>query len=261
MTAPQVDVRTRDRVVIATLNNPRELNGITEEVMDSFERVCDDIERSRSVRALVITGVDDVFCVGLHLKVLDRAFGDHAYFEAVLNRINAILFRLGALPVPVVAAVNGTCRAGGFELMLAADFVLAADEARIGDVHTPFGVMPGGGSTQRLPRAVGMQRAMDIILTGRWLDGAEAAAVGLALRSVPRGDLSGAVDQLLGNIRDKSRRCLAEVKAVMRDGRALDLKSGVSLETERFMRYLAESADATEGFKAFRESRAPRWES
>jgi putative hydratase len=261
MTGSPVERRTRDEVSYFVLNNPSELNGITEETMNALEQVCREIEGSQSARALVITGVDEVFCVGLHLRVLDRGFKDHPYFRSVLERFNAILFRLGELPVPVIAAVNGTCRAGGFELMLAADMVLVADEARIGDVHTPFGVMPGGGSTQRLPRAVGMQRAMEIILSGRWLDGSEAAAIGLALRAVPRTDLDSAVERLVASVLPQSRRCLAEVKAVMRDGSAFDLRAGVSLETERFMRYLEESRDATEGFTAYREARAPRWES
>jgi enoyl-CoA hydratase/carnithine racemase len=256
-----VDRHTRDRVTYFVLNNPRELNGITEHTMEELENVCAEIEGSHSVRALVIIGVEDVFCVGLHLRVLDRAFRDHAYFRSVLDRFNAVLFRLGTLPVPVIAAVNGTCRAGGFELMLAADLVLAASEAHIGDVHTPFGVMPGGGSTQRLPRAVGMQRAMEIILSGRWLDGTEAAAIGLALGSVPRAGLAEAVESLVASLRPQSRRCLAEVKAVMRAGEAMDLRSAVNLETKSFMKYLEESRDATEGFTAYREARAPRWES
>jgi enoyl-CoA hydratase/carnithine racemase len=261
MSGSPVERRTRDRVVYFVLNNPRELNGITEETMDALEHVCKEIEGSQSLRALVITGVDEVFCVGLHLQILDRGFKDHVYFRSVLERFNTILFRLGALPIPVIAVINGTCRAGGFELMLAADLVLVADEARIGDVHTPFGVMPGGGSTQRLPRVVGMQRAMEIILSGRWLDGSEAAAIGLALRSVPRADLDAAIELLIASVLPQSRRCLAEVKAVMRDGSALELRAGVSLETERFMRYLAESRDSTEGFTAYREARAPHWES
>jgi putative hydratase len=256
-----VKTETRDRVLYSTLNTPRDLNGITEQTLEELEGVCDSIERSESCRALVITGVDDVFCVGLHLSVLDRGFKDHDYFRSVLERYNGLLFRLGALPVPVIAAVNGTCRAGGFELVLAADLVVVADEARIGDVHTPFGVMPGGGSTQRLPRLVGMQRAMDIILTGRWLRGKEAAAAGLALRSVPRAELNSAVEELLAYFRSGSRACLAEVKAAIRDGIDLDLKAAVSLETDRFMAYLERSRDATEGFTAYRESRAPRWES
>jgi 2-(1,2-epoxy-1,2-dihydrophenyl)acetyl-CoA isomerase/putative hydratase len=179
----------------------------------------------------------------------------------VLDRYNALLFRLEALPVPVVAAVNGTCRAGGFELMLASDLALAADEARIGDVHTPFGVMPGAGSTQRLPRLIGMQRAMELIFTGRWLGGREASGLGLVLRSVPRAELAAAVEELVDHFRSASRTCLAEVKAVMRDGAGRDIRTAVQLETERFMAYLERSRDATEGFSAFRERRPPRWES
>jgi enoyl-CoA hydratase/carnithine racemase len=261
MVEPPVVSETRDRVWFSTLSNPGELNGISELVLEHLEGVCESIENDNSLRALVITGVGDVFCVGLHLDVLDRAFDDHAYFRSVLDRYNTLLFRLDALPVPVVAAVNGTCRAGGFELMLAADLALAADEARIGDVHTPFAVMPGGGSTQRLPRLIGMQRAKELILTGRWLDGREASAIGLVLRSVPRVELKATAEDLVDHFRSASRSCLAEVKAVMRDGIGQDLKAAVRLETERFMAYLERSQDATEGFKAYREHRAPRWES
>jgi enoyl-CoA hydratase/carnithine racemase len=261
VSAAPITSEKRDRVWYVQFTNPRELNGITEDVIEHLEGVCDAIERDETARALMITGIDDVFCVGLHLRVLDRAFGDHAYFRYVLERYNGLLFRLEALPVPVIAAVNGTCRAGGFELMLATDLVLAADEARIGDVHVPFGVMPGGGSTQRLPRVVGMQRAKDLILTGRWLDGREAAAIGLALQSRPLAELDAAVEDLVNSFRKESRACLAEVKAVMRDGMSLDLASGVRLETQRFMAYLERSSDASEGFHAYRERRPPRWES
>ncbi len=261
MLASPVSSEERDRVWYVQFTNARELNGITEEVLEHLEGISDAIERDQTARALVITGIDDVFCVGLHLRVLDRAFGDHAYFRSVLERYNGLLFRLEALPVPVVAAVNGMCRAGGFELMLAADLALAADEARIGDVHVPFGVMPGGGSTQRLPRLVGMQRAKDLILSGRWLDGREAAAMGLALQSRPLADLDAAVEDLVNSFRKESRACLAEVKSVMHDGMSLDLAAGVRLETHRFMAYLERSQDASEGFRAYRERRSPRWES
>jgi putative hydratase len=261
MSDTPVQSEIRHRVWYSVLNNPSELNGITEQTLADLESVCSSIEASTSCRALVITGVEDVFCVGLHLRVLDRGFKDHAYFKSTLDRYNALLFQLSALPVPVVAAVNGTCRAGGFELMLAADLVIVVDDARIGDVHTPFGVMPGGGSTQRLPRLVGAQRARDIILTGRWLTGVQAAAAGLALRSVPRAELNASVEELVDHFRAGSRSCLAEVKSVMRDGADLELASAVHLETERFMAYLDRSHDATEGFNAYRERRAPQWES
>jgi enoyl-CoA hydratase/carnithine racemase len=165
------------------------------------------------------------------------------------------------LPVPVVAAVNGLARAGGFELILASDLAIAAHEARIADSHTQFGVIPGGGATQRAPRRIGAQRARELIFTARWIDGRDAAAYGLVLGSVPRADLAAATEELVDHFRTKSRACLAAAKAAMNDGARLAVADGVRLEIDRFFEYIDESPDAREGFNAYREKRPPRWSS
>jgi enoyl-CoA hydratase/carnithine racemase len=161
--------------------------------------------------------------------------------------------------VPVVAAVNGLARAGGLELMLACDLVLIADEARVADHHLAFGIVPGGGSTQRLPRKVGAQRAREIIFTARWLTGAEAVEAGLALRSVPRAGLDAAVEELVARLRPLSRPCLAATKAAINEGRDLPLDAALDVELEHFVRYLDEVPGAREGYRAYVEKREPRW--
>jgi len=168
-----------------------------------------------------------------------------------LARYRSILLDLEGLPVPVIAAVNGMARAGGFEMILACDLVIAADEARIADHHLSFGIMPGGGATQRAPRKLGAQRARELIFSARWLSGAEAVQIGLALRSVPRAELDAAVEALCAQLRDKSRAVLAATKAAMNDGAALPLAEALQLELDHFARYLAEEPSARDGFNAY----------
>ena len=152
----------------------------------------------------MVRGEGRAFCSGADLIAMDAAFADHSRLSRYLEEINACLFRLEELPVPVIAAVHGFVLAGGLELMLACDMAIAAEDARIGDQHVNFGLMPGGGSTQRLPRRIGMQRAMELLTTGRWLSGAEAAAWGLVLRAVPVEKLDQELEELLSPLRTKS---------------------------------------------------------
>jgi len=255
-----LDLVIEGPVARATFSRPEQLNSISEAVLDDLDAVVQLVHDTRAVRALVVRGTGDVFSVGLDLTLLDRAFGDLDYFEHVLTRLAATCLSLEELEVPVVAAVNGLARAGGFELALACDFVVASESARIGDVHTSFGVVPGGGSSVRLPRLVGPQRAKEIFFSARWLDGTEAADVGLALRAVPAEQLDAAVDELLRGMVDKSRSCLGTVKRQMRRTTALSTRDGVAVERQEFLAYLgAPDSDGIEGFRAYQQGRMPSW--
>ncbi len=159
----------------------------------------------------------------------------------------------------MIASVNGLARAGGFELMLAADLSVVVDEARIGDNHTQVGVMPGGGSTQRLPRLIGEQRAKAIIFTAEWMSGAEAAEAGIALRSCPLDRLDDEVSSLCDQLVDKPRGVHGAVKRAMRIGRGLPIDQGISAEIAEFKRWVLGGDEAREGFLASMERRSPRW--
>lgn len=254
-----VEYEVRDRVGYATFNRPGALNAIDEEVLADLAALLPRVAGDPSVKALVFSGAGDVFSVGLDLGLLEMAFADSDYFRDVLERLKRALLGVEALPVPVIAAVNGLARAGGFELMLACDLVLMADEARIGDTHLAFGILPGGGASQRLPRLIGRQRARELILTGRWIMGPEAAAMGLALKSVPRRELAAAVEDLVQRFRRLSRPCLGATKAAMAEGSALPLEQGLELEIDRFIRYLDSEPTSREGFRASVERRDPVW--
>lgn len=222
---------------------------------DPLRRVREDPD----VKALVISGAGDAFCIGLDIDLLGRAFDDPAYFKDVLERLKRILIDIESLPVPVVAAVNGLTRAGGFELLLACDMAIAASEARIADHHLAFGIMPGGGATQRAPRKIGDQAARELIFTARWLTGDQAAECGLVLRAVPAARLAGEVEDLVSVFRGRSRAALAATKAAMNEGRALPLTQALDVETDVFMRYLTTDPDAAEGFRAYESGRDPVW--
>ena len=252
-----MDYRVERRVGYLTFNRPDKMNSIGEEFLSDIASVMDEVRADEHLRALVLTGSGKAFCVGLDLDLLERAFGDVEYFETVLRRLNAFYLGMEELPIPVVAAVNGIARAGGYEISLAADLVLVADEARIGDVHSPFGVPPGGGASHRLTRRVGEQRAKELIFTGRWLDGREAATWGLALRSVPLGQLVEATEELVDQLRDKPRSCLSVGKWCLHENRHLPSRAAVDVELGAFHEWLTTVRDPGEGMRAFVEHREP----
>jgi len=254
-----VSLTVTDRVAIATLTRPHAMNALDEAMLDELSAMVARVREDRAIKALIVTGSGDAFCVGLDIDLLGRAFAEHDYFGSVLARYHRVLCDLEALPVPVIAAVNGTARAGGFELILACDLVLVAHEARIADNHLAFGIMPGGGATQRAPRKLGEQRARELIFTGRWLGGVEAVVYGIALRAVPGVDLMAEAIELASVFADRSRASLAATKAAMSAGAHLPLDQALDLEREHFMRFLADEPTAAEGYQAFVSGRAPVW--
>lgn len=252
-------VDKRDKVAYATLNRPDALNGISEQMVEDLAALIEDVRTDGSIKAVVITGAGRAFSVGADIDVLTRGFEDFDFLERYLRRLNEVLLDLEALEVPVIAAVNGLARAGGYEIALACDIVIVADQAQIGDNHTQFGVIPGGGATQRAPRKIGDQKAKELIWTAKWLDGKQAADLGFALRSVPLSQLGNAVEELLDQLRNKSRPCLAAVKRAIQQGEPLPISDAIDVEISVFMDYVRNSPDAREGFTAYLEKRTPAW--
>lgn len=251
-------ISDRGPVVVATLDG-NGVNSLDETALAGLDQLLARVRDDGGVRALVLTGAGKTFCVGLDLDLLGRAFDDHDYFLDVVGRFHALLRRIETLPVPVVAAVNGTTRAGGLELMLACDLVLVADEARVADHHLHFGILPGGGATARLPRRVGPQRAREILLSGRFLPGPEVAQVGLALRSVPGEHLLDAALEVTGSLVDKPRHTVRRLKTLLAEQDGLSIDEACRLELTHFRHFLDEEPLADEGYRAFVEKREPAW--
>jgi enoyl-CoA hydratase/carnithine racemase len=254
-----IKLERENRAATIRLNRPDALNALSMELLEEFSHAVCSIEQDESLKALVIRGEGRAFCAGADLMFFDSSHEDLARLNPYVQRLNGCLFQLEELPIPTIAVVHGFALAGGLELALACDLAIAAANARLGDQHANFGLIPGGGSTQRLPRRIGMQRAMELLTTGRWLSGAEAADWGLVLRAVPADALDEELEKLLASLRDKSRTGLGWIKSITQRGKDLPLKDGVALEGSAFVQYFATSSHPWEGIKVFKEKRKPEF--
>ena len=258
MTFTTLRYEKSERIAMATFSTPENLNGITEARLDEIEAVLTDCETDEDIGALILTGEGRAFCVGLDLDLLDRAFGNLDYFDVIVARVNGIITRLENLDIPTIVANNGFTRAGGFEISLGCDFMIVADEAKVGDVHTDAGVVPAA-VTLRLRRRVGDMRAKEILWTAKWYKGQEAVDVGLAMKSVPLADLVAEARAFAKSMIDKPRPTLAALKMIMRDGANMSVAEGAALELKTFAHYNRTQPYGREGYTAFREKRTPSW--
>ena len=255
-----LDYSVGDRVAYATLCLPETGNAFTEQTLDDLNDMVARVQNDASVRALVLRGQGDAFSSGIDPEMLAALYADLEFYEHVLTRVAALGLSLEALDVPVIAAVNGLATEVGFDIALACDLIVIADEAMIGDGRTTTGRVPGGGATVRLPRAVGVMHAREILFSGRLLSGTEAAALGLALRSVPRAQLDAAVAELTASLADKSRPALATVKRQINGSLGLDTPSAIEHERSEIIKHVMDPhSDAHEGLRAEREGRPPSW--
>jgi enoyl-CoA hydratase/carnithine racemase len=170
----------------------------------------------------------------------------HRLFDAFIAACELI----GELPVPVVAAVEGYAMAGGFELIQSCDIAIVCDDAVLGDNHLNFGMIPGGGGSQRLARIVGWPRALGLILSGDRLTGAQAEQWGLVYRSVPAAGFERAVADMTANLAGKDATALARAKHLVREGLRRPLRDGLALETETVIKHLG-GAEASAGISGF----------
>jgi enoyl-CoA hydratase/carnithine racemase len=234
-----------------TLNRPEAYNAITIELARALERALRELAAEESVHVIVIRGAGGNFSVGGDFTELERlrAQGVDA-MRTLFESFGAACSAIASLPVPVIAAVEGYAMAGGFELMQAADIAIVREDAKLADNHTNFGLIPGGGSTQRLPRLAGRQRALGLILTGDRLSGADAAAWGLAYEAFGAAEFDGAVEELVRRLAEKSPEALTLCKRLVYDGLDRDLAAGLQSEIEAVLAHLQSDA-ATEAFERF----------
>jgi enoyl-CoA hydratase/carnithine racemase len=245
-------VRIEDGVGRILLNRPDVLNALNYTLVLELEEAVRELEDR--ARVILIEGAGKHFCAGADLRYVSETKEMRQFIE----QINRAFFRLENAQVPVIAAVQGYALAGGFELMQACDIVIVAEDAVIGDQHANFGLIPGGGGTQRLPRLVGRQRAMSLLLTGDRLSGQEAAGWGLAYRAVPAAELSAKGLSLAQRTASKSRAGAKTLKDLVDRGAAMSLEDAINLEVETFLHWVRDR-DAQEGLSAFREKRSPKF--
>ena len=238
------------------LNRPAQLNAISPSLLQDLDRVCDEVERSSAVRAMTLTAAGRAFCAGADLKAVRELSPDPVRWNEFIRLWHRVFNRLEALPVPVVAGVHGFALAGGLELALVVDLVVADESARLGDQHANFGLVAGGGGSQRLPRLIGARRAKELMLLGGWLGAAQSLEWGLVNRVAPAGRLQAEVEELATSLAAKSSSGNRTVKSLVNRGLDMDLGKGLELELERVAEHMR-SADAAEGLRAFAEKRAP----
>jgi len=247
-----------DGVARIVLNRPDKLNAISPGLLEDLGDACAAIERDARVRVVTLTGSGRAFCAGADLAVVQEVAGDAARWRSFIDLWHRVFNRLEALPRVVIAGVHGLALAGGLELVLACDLAVADEQARLGAQHANFGLVAGGGGSQRLPRVIGARRAKELMLLGGWLDAREALAWGLVNRVAPAGQLAETLDRLAAELRDKSVSASATVKALVDRSHDLDLLSGLELEKALVGEHMR-SADAAEGLRAFAGKRPPRF--
>lgn len=262
MTYETITVDDRETEVWITLNRPDALNAISATMMAELEGALDAVEDRRTLAALVITGAGRAFCAGVDLKgARERVSGDSPAEAnaAFLDRLRLLLLRVEQFPAPVIAAVNGLALAGGLELVLCCDLVVAAQSAKFGDAHANYGLVPGGGSSVRLPRKVGVSRAKQLIYTGDFLPAETLADWGLVNQVVADGNLAAAVADMAAALASKSPTGLATMKRMVDRGQELGLDDALRHELALNADHAA-SFDRAEGLAAFAEKRKPRFE-
>ena len=254
-----IKLEKENRVATIRLNRPDALNALSPDLLAELSSTLTDVSEDESIKALVVRGEGRSFCAGADLTYVQTALADPTLLPPYIAQINDAFNQIEKLPVPAIAVVHGFALAGGLELMMACDMAVVAEDARLGDQHVNFGLVPGGGSTQRLPRRVGLQRAMELLTTGKWISGSEGVEWGLALRAAPTESLDEELESILEPLRTKSRDGLALVKSVTLRGMALAMEDGVALESFAFAKFLTTSPHPAEGIKAFLEKRQPEF--
>ncbi len=260
--SPQTDnvLVTRDGdCAVITLNRPDKLNPLDRVTIATLLDVVTALEAERGLRSVIVTGAGRAFSAGGDLDGYLSLYRDAQAFRVFLDNFYRLLAAIERSDKIYIAAINGPCVAGGLELLLSCDVVLAADTATIGDGHLNFGQLPGAGGSQRLPRAIGALRAKHRLLSGRMIDAAEAERIGLVGEVVPAGDLLARARDFARDLGTKSPAGLRGAKYLVNQGMTGPLESGLQLEIAYVHNYATTEPDATEGLVAFKEKRKPAY--
>lgn len=247
----------RDGALWITLNRPDAMNALTPDVLSGINAALDDAQADAAVRAVVLTGSGRAFCAGADLKYVRTQSDEGAgATDRFLRRVLDTMNRLEHFPMPVIAAVNGLALAGGLELVLCCDLVVAARSARLGDAHANYGLLPGGGASVRLPRKIGPTRAKYLLFTGEFVPAEELVAAGLVNLVVDDEQLAAATGSLASRIASKSPVGLRRMKQLVSDGLQQPVETALRLELLACEAH-ANSEDMKEGLAAFAAKRKP----
>jgi enoyl-CoA hydratase len=248
-------VETRGRVGLVTLNRPKALNALCDQLMTELGQAMAAFDADPAIGAIVLTGSEKAFAAGADIKEMKvRTYPDVYKEDFIGKRWEAVL----TIQKPVIAAVAGFALGGGCELAMMCDMIIAADTAKFGQPEINLGIIPGAGGSQRLTRAVGKSKAMDMVLTGRMMDAAEAERSNLVCRVVPAADLVAEALKMGEKIASLSAPSVAMAKEAVNVAYETTLREGVRFERRLFYS-LFSTEDQKEGMSAFVEKRAAQF--
>ena len=255
MSYETIIVETRGHVGLIRLNRPQALNALNSALIRELSQAVDAFETDSDIRCMLITGSEKAFAAGADIKeMVDKTFN-----EAFLGNFMASWHCVAQARKPTIAAVAGFALGGGCELAMQCDIIIAADNAKFGQPEIKLGVIPGIGGTQRFTRAVGKAKAMDIMLTGRMMDAAEAERSGLVARIVPAASLMEEAMKVAETIASMSLPSVLAAKEAVNAAFETSLAEGVRFERSIFHSLFA-TADQKEGMAAFIAKRPPKFE-
>jgi enoyl-CoA hydratase len=254
MAYENIIVETRGKVGLIRLNRPQALNALNRALMTDLTHALNAFEADPNVGCIVITGSDKAFAAGADIKEM----AEKTFAEAYLGDFAANWDRASTVRKPVIAAVAGFALGGGCELAMQCDILIAADNAKFGQPEIKLGVIPGIGGTQRFTRAVGKAKAMDLILTGRMMDAAEAERAGLIARIVPAAELMTEAMKTAATIAAMSLPSVMVAKEAVNRAFEVSLAEGVQFERRVFHALFA-TEDQKEGMAAFVEKRPAKF--
>jgi 2-(1,2-epoxy-1,2-dihydrophenyl)acetyl-CoA isomerase len=250
-----ITLEKREGVAILTLNNPESRNPLTEETKDELLDVLENIKDDDLSRALVITGNGPAFCAGGDLKKISIKL-THDETEQVMKKSQRLLLSLVNLEKPVIAAVNGDAFGMGFNLALAADFIIASEKATFSEVFVKIGLIPDFGAMYFLPRLIGIQKSKELIYFGSAINAKDALSYGIVYKVVPHDQLDEQSFKLANKLAKSPTKAIGKAKKVLNKAFNLTLEEILDKELEA-QTYLTDTEDHQEGIQAFLEKRLP----
>lgn len=253
-----VNISMEGPVGIIELNRAEKFNCLSHKVFQGIDKALDQFDRNRELRAILVKSAGKHFCTGADLDEVTALLAE-ARFGEFVGFGHQVLRRLEAHDLPVVGACQGLSLAGGLELMMGLDVIFAGESSRFGDQHAQYGLVPGWGGSQRLPRIVGARRALDLLFSARWLSAREALDWGLVNYVVPDAELYEQALAYCHTIAKRSPSGLAEMKRLMYQGLEGTLEAGLKQEEEVVVAAMMADANVKEGLAAFRARREPKF--
>ena len=258
MNYDHIILEKKDGAAWITLNRPQALNALAPDTHTQLQHALLEVDKDPAVRVVVITGAGRAFCAGGDLKYISAQKDNPRVIAAYGQQFHDTFYIMEHMSKVIIAMVNGLCYAGGIELMEACDLVYAADDIMLGDQHATYGLIPGGGGSQRLPRLIPLRKAKELLFLGEWITAKDAEDCGLMNKAVPADKLKDHVTEVVNKLLQRSPMASKYIKYAVNHGMQVDLYTGIELEKSASMAHF-QTEDSREGISAFMEKRKPEF--